>query len=104
MSKVIAKSSEMPDPKVVNYSQYYELSNVFINDLKKVLDDLAYVDARKFYDKIDNGSRVWPISKLNEFISDLSYLPYKIVGQLMNIINNKEYFLKYFIPTEGPKE
>ena len=97
----IAKSSEMPEPQVMNYSQYYKLSDLFVNDLKKVLADVAYVDAQKFFDKINKAdNRTMPIAQVNEFIKDLSYLPYRVVAQLMSVINNKENFLKYFVPVE----
>lgn len=100
----IAKSSEMPEPKTMNYSQRYMLSDLFISDLKKVLGDVAYVDARKFFDKIDECKREMAIAQLNEFINDLSCLPYKVVAQLMGVINNKNNFLKYFVPLEPLKK
>lgn len=100
----IAKSSEMPEPQVINYGQHYKLSDLFINDLKKVLADVAYVDAQKFFDKIDNTeNRIMPIAQVNELIRDLSYLPYKVVAQFMNVIKNKENFLRYFVPIEPKK-
>ena len=101
----IAKSSEMPEPQVMNYGQHYKLSDLFVNDLKKVLSDVAYVDAQKFFDKIDQAeNRIMPISQINELIRDLSYLPYRVVAQLMGVINNKENFLKYFVPIDQQKK
>ena len=97
----IAKSSEMPEPQVLNYSQHYKLSDLFINDLKKVLADVAYVDAKKFFDKIDKAeNRIMAIAQINELIRDLSYLPYKVVAQLMTVINAHENFIKYFVPID----
>ena len=97
----IVKSSDMPAPQVMNYSQMYKLSDLLINDLKKVLADVAYVDAQKFFDKIDNTeNRVMPIAQVNELIRDLSYLPYKVVAPFMAVINNKENFLRYFVPID----
>lgn len=101
----IVKSSDMPAPQVMNYSQMYKLSDLFINDLKKVLSDVAYVDAQKFFNKIDNTeNRIMPISQVNEFIRELSYLPYKVVAPFMSVINNKDLFLKYFVPVEPKKQ
>ena len=95
------KSSEMPEPQVMNYYQYYKLSDLFINDLKKVLADVAYVDAKKFFDKIDKAeNRIMAIAQINELIRDLSYLPYKVVAQLMTVINAHENFIKYFVPID----
>ncbi len=95
----------MPEPQVMNYGQHYKLSDLFVNDLKKVLSDIAYVDAQKFFDKIDNTeNRVMPIAQVNELIRDLSYLPYIVVAPFMNVINNKENFLRYFIPIEPKKQ
>ena len=100
MNKIV-KSSEMPEPKVMNYYQYYKLSDLFINDLKKVLADVAYVDAKKFFDKIDKAeNRIMAIAQINELIRDLSYLPYKVVAQLMTVINAHENFIKYFVPID----
>ena len=101
----IAKSSEMPEPQVINYGQHYKLSDLFINDLKKVLADVAYVDAQKFFDKIDNTeNRIMPIAQVNELIRDLSYLPYKVVAPFMTVINNKDNFLRYFVPIDLKKQ
>lgn len=101
----ITKSSEMPEPQVMNYGQHYKLSDLFINDLKKVLGDVAYVDAQKFFDKINQvDDRIMTIAQINELIRDLSYMPYRVVAQLMGVINNKENFLKYFVPVEQQKK
>ena len=100
MNKIV-KSSEMPESQVMNYYQYYKLSDLFINDLKKVLADVAYVDAKKFFDKIDKAeNRIMAIAQINELIRDLSYLPYKVVAQLMTVINAHENFIKYFVPID----
>lgn len=100
MNKIV-KSSEMPEPQVMNYYQYYKLSDLFINDLKKVLADVAYVDAKKFFDKIDKAeNRIMATAQINELIRDLSYLPYKVVAQLMTVINAHENFIKYFVPID----
>ena len=101
MSNVL-KSSEMPKPQVINYGQLYHISDLFVNDLKKVLADVAYVDAQKFFDIIDEcENRIIPIARLNELIAKLSTLPYRIVSQLMHVISNKENFVKYFVPLEN---
>lgn len=94
----LAKSSEMPEPQVINYAEHYRLTDMFINDLRKVLADVPYVEAQKFFQKIDACQRIMPISQLNEFIRDISYLPYKVVAQIMGVIGNKDNFLKYFAP------
>lgn len=92
------KSSEMPLPRVMNYMQFYEVSDMFINDLHKVLGDLPYVDAQKFFDKIEKNKRIMSAAAVNEFCRDLAALPYKIVAKLMLVINNTENFVKYFVP------
>ena len=96
----LAKSCEMPEPEVINYSQFYRLSDLFINDLRKVLADVPYVEAQKFFKKIEDCKRIMPISALNELIRDLSYQPYKVVNGIMTVIQNKDNFIKYFIPME----
>ena len=96
----LAKSCEMPEPEVINYSQVYRMSDLFINDLRKVLADVPYVEAQKFFKKIDDCKRIMPISALNELIRDLSYQPYKVVNGIMTVIQNKDNFIKYFIPME----
>lgn len=104
MGKDIAKSSEMPDPKIMDYNGHYKLSDLFVNDLKKVLGDIAYVDAKKFFDKIDQHNRIMSNAQLTEFINEIQGLPYKVVAQLMGVINKKENFLKYFVPCDLPKQ
>lgn len=92
------KSSEMPTPRVMNYMQFYNVSDMFINDLKKVLGDLPYVEAQKFFDKIDKSEKVMSAAAVNEFVRELASLPYRIVAKFMAIINNTENFVKYFVP------
>ena len=88
----------MPEPQVINYGQHYKVTNLFVNDLKKVLADVAYVDAQKFFNKITENDYVLPISAVNEMIRDLGNLPYKYVSAFMGVINNPENFVKYFEP------
>lgn len=95
---MIQKSSEMPEPQVMNYAQHYRVTQLFVNDLKKVLADVAYVDAQKFFNKITENNYILPIASVNEMIRDLACLPYKYVSAFMTVINNKENFLKYFEP------
>lgn len=97
------KSSEMPEPQVMNYAQHYEVTPLFINDLKKVLADVAYVDAQKFFKKIEDCGRIMPISAVNEMIRDLACLPFKYVSAFMAVMNNKDNFVKYFRPLPVPE-
>lgn len=91
----------MPEPKVLDYSQFFQISDLFINDLKKVLADLAYVEANKIFSKINQfNNRIMGIAQVNELVRDISYLPYKNVAPLMTAINNNDNFLKYFIPVK----
>jgi hypothetical protein len=98
------KSSEMPEPKVMNYAQHYKVTPLFVNDLKKVLADVAYVDAQKFFERITSMNYIMPISAVQEMIRDLGCLPYKYVSSFMNIINNKDNFVKYFEPLPLPQQ
>lgn len=94
------KSNEMPEPQVINYMKYYKITPLFINDLKKVLCELAFVDAKKYIDRAIENDSIMSIAILNEYIRDLANLPYKIVSTLMTIINDSEKFVKYFQPIE----
>lgn len=94
----LATSTDMPEPNVVQYFQKYKITDMFVRDLKTVLGDMAYVDAKPFFDRIEECGRVMPFSMLDEFIKDLSNLPYKIVAKMMSVVNNKDNFLKYFEP------
>ena len=70
MSKEIAKSNEMPEPKIMDYNGHYKLSDMFVNDLKKVLQMLRML-MPKFFDKIDQHNRIMANAQLTEFINDL---------------------------------
>ena len=96
----ILKSTEMPEPQTLDYMKYYQITPLFISDLKKVLADVAFVDAKKYFDKIDEYHGIMCIAVLNEFIRDLGRLPYKVVCGLMNVINNNDNFIKYFAPMD----
>jgi len=92
----MAKSSEMPAPQVINYDISYKLTPLFINDLKKVMADVPYVDAIKLFNMISECDGVMHIARFNEFLRELGSFPFKYVSGIMSVINNKEYFPKYF--------
>lgn len=96
----ILKSTEMPEPQTLDYMKYYQITPLFISDLKKVLADTAYVDAMKFFDKIAECKYIMSIAILNEFIRDLGNLPYKTVCNLMNVISDENNFVRYFMPID----
>ena len=75
----------------------------------RIVEQLVVPEDRKLcedlFDKIDQAeNRIMPIAQINELIRDLSYLPYRVVTQLMGVINNKENFLKYFVPIDQQKK
>ena len=97
----------MPEPQVLNYEIRYKVTPLFINDLKKVMADVAYVDAKKLFDKIDENKGILPAAMLNEFIRDISMFPYKYVSGLMAVIYDESKFGKYFemlVPQQAPVE
>lgn len=96
----ILKSTEMPEPQTLEYMKFYQITPLFVSDLKKVLADTAYVDAKKFFDRITECKSIMPIAMLNEFIRDLGNLPYKIVCNLMTVINDNNNFVRYFTPID----
>ena len=98
------KSSEMPDPQTMDYRQHYRVTSLFVNDLKKVLADVAYVDAQPFFKKIEECNGIMCISAVNELIRSLGCLPYKYVNTIMRVINNSENFVKYFEPLPIPEQ
>lgn len=92
----MAKSCEMPEPQVLNYELRYKVTPLFISDLKRVMADVAYVDAKRLFDKISEYDGVFPAAVLNEFIRDISLFPYKYVAGLMAVIYDETKFGKYF--------
>jgi hypothetical protein len=104
--KELSNSNDMPEPQVVQYYQIYRITDMFVRDLKTILGDMAYADTKQFIDRIEECGRIMPIAKLDEFIKDLSGLPYKIVSKLMCVIEKKDNFLKYFepIPLQKPED
>lgn len=99
----MSKSTEMPEPKVLNYDLKYRISQLFINDLKKVLANVAYVDAIKMLDKIERNERIFTLAQLNEFILELSSFPYKDIVPLMAVLNQHGNFFKYFEEIDVPE-
>ena len=88
----------MPEPQTLDYNAFYRVTPLFINDLKLVMNNgnVAYVDAKKVFDKIKEFDGVFPSAILNEFIRDLGNFPYKVVSNIMRVIEQKDNFLKYF--------
>ena len=89
-------TSDMPSPKTVTYETFYRVTQVFVNDLKTVLQDAAYADVKQFLDLIKSYNNILPIAVLNEFLNKLSTMPYKMVAPIMAVIENKDLFPKYF--------
>lgn len=102
----LAKSNTMPELQVIQYYQRYKITDLFVKDLRITLADLAYVDARGFFDDIETRQSVMTAAELDEFIKRLGNLPYRIVSRLMAVIYNKDNFLKYFepLPIEDPNK
>lgn len=96
-NKQITGTEDMPQPEVLAYETTFQVSNVFVNDLKIILKDVAYADAKQYFDFLSHYNYVLPIAILNEFLKRLSDLPYKYVSKLFDIIQNKDLFPKYFI-------
>lgn len=89
-------TSDMPPVETLNYETYYKVSSVFINDLKIIMQDVAYADAKPYFDFLANYNYVLPIAVLQEFINMLGKMPFGTVAPLMDVINNKNLFSKYF--------
>ena len=96
-NKQIIGTEDMPQPEVLAYETTFQVTNVFVNDLKIILKDVAYADAKQYFDFLSHYNYVLPIAILNEFLKRLSDLPYKYVSKLFDIIQNKDLFPKYFI-------
>lgn len=86
----------MPEPQIADYNLIYKVTPAFEQDLKTVLGDIAYVDAKKYIDRVKESSGIMPLVKLNEFINQLMDLPYRIISPLIVAISKKEIFDKYF--------
>jgi len=99
------KSIEMPEPQVMNYKAFYKVTPLFINDLKTVMNNgnVAYCDAKKLFDVINEHNSILPAAILNEFIRSLANFPYKVVSGLMSVIEKDENFKKYFELLEPAK-
>lgn len=90
-------TSDMPPVQTLDYNKTYQVTNIFLNDLKITLKDVAYADAKKYFDYLEHYKYVLPIAILNEFLKMLSNLPMKYVAQLFGVIQNKDLFPKYFV-------
>jgi len=94
--KKVIGTSDMPVPQVANYNNKYKVTQLFRNDLDKVLGDMAYVDVKKVISILDDTNNVLTAALLSEFLHNLTNLPYKVVAPLMKVIENKDNFGKYF--------
>lgn len=90
-------TSDMPNPETLTYENMYKVSPVFKNDLKKTLESLPYVEAKKFFDVLETNNDTLPAALLSEFLRGLGMLPYKYVNPLMKAIEKKEAFEAYFV-------
>ena len=90
-------TSDMPPVQTLDYNKTFQITNLFLNDLKITLRDVAYADAKRYFDYLAHYNYILPISILNEFLKLLSDLPMKYVAQLFAVIQNKDLFPKYFV-------
>lgn len=89
-------TSDMPPVEILNYGQQYRVTKLFLNDLKITLQDAPYVEVRRFLDFLKNYNYSLPSAVLNEFLNQLAAMPYKMVSPIMDVIDNKKLFSKYF--------
>lgn len=88
----------MAAPQILDYGVKYKITPTFRNDLKMLIKELAYVDAKNLLNVLDDNQNVLSASILNQFIRRLSLLPYKVIHPIMDIIDSgdKEKISKYF--------
>ncbi len=89
-------TSDMPPAKTENYETFYRVTQIFLNDLKTVLQDAAYADVKQFLDYLKTYNYILPVALLNEFLNKLSAMPFRMVSPIMSVIENKDLFPKYF--------
>lgn len=89
-------TSDMPPVQVLQYETYYRVSQVFVNDLRIVMQDAPYADVKPFFDFIKNYNYILPAAMLNEFLNKLAAMPFRVVSPIMEVIENKNLFPKYF--------
>lgn len=95
-SASVVGTSDMPQPEILNYETYYKVMPVFVHDLKIIMQDVAYADAKPFFDFLINYNYMLPAAILQEYINMLAKMPFNTVSPIMNVINNKNLFPKYF--------
>ena len=95
--KKINGTSDMPPVEVLDYNKTFKVSDLFLNDLKITLKDVAYADAIPYFNYLAKYNYILPVAILNEFLKMLSNLPIKYVAPLFAVIQNKELFSKYFV-------
>lgn len=86
----------MKEPQSMAYDVYYVVTDAFVNDYLRSVSQMAYVDVMKVMNIIKKHNNVVCIAQLNELIRTVGSFPYKYVSSLMNNINNKDIFDKYF--------
>jgi hypothetical protein len=96
-NKKVNGTSDMQPVEVLDYNKTFQVTDLFLNDLKLTLKDVAYADAIRYFDYLANYKYILPIAILNEFLKMLSNLPMKYVAPLFAVIQNKELFPKYFV-------
>jgi hypothetical protein len=89
-------TSDMPHVETLKYETYYKVSPVFMNDLKIILQDVAYADAIQYFDFLKNYNYILPVAVLQEFINMLEKLPFGVVSPIIEVIKNDKLFPKYF--------
>ena len=96
-NKKVNGTSDMQPVEVLDYNKTFQVTDLFLNDLKLTLKDVAYADAIRYFNYLANYKYILPIAILNEFLKMLSNLPMKYVAPLFAVIQNKELFPKYFV-------
>lgn len=103
-NKKVNGTSDMQPVEVLDYNKTFQVTDLFLNDLRLTLKDVAYADAIRYFNYLANYKYILPIAILNEFLKMLSNLPMKYVAPLFAVIQNKELFPKYFVDITPNKQ
>lgn len=96
--EVVNQVKEMqPEPVIMDYTDVYQFSDLFIEHLKVCLKDMPHFRAIQYIEYAENNKDGISLVDLNGFIKKLDMIEYGYIHALMSNIKSEAGQKQYFI-------
>lgn len=80
----------MPEPEIKNYEPTFKLTDRFVTDVHKYLEDYPYSQTQALMKAVDNSKDSVGVQLLNQIIQAIAQFPYKSVKPIMEVVESRD--------------